>query len=115
MILDLVGGPYLAGNQRVLAPGGRLIVVGVTGGSTAQIDLRALMTRRASLRGTVLRVRSLEEKIALTRAFEEQALSGFTSGVLRPVVDRVLPAGDAPEAHRLLEANATFGTVLLRW
>lgn len=115
VILDLVGGPYLAGNQRVLAPGGRLIVVGVTGGSTAQIDLRALMTRRASLRGTVLRVRPLEEKIALTRAFEEQALRGFTSGVLRPVVDRVLSAGDAPEAHRLLEANATFGKVLLRW
>lgn len=115
VILDLVGGPYLAGNQRVLAPGGRLIVVGVTGGATAQVDLRALMTRRASIRGTVLRVRTLDEKIALTRAFEDRALGGFTTGELRPVVDRMLPAGDAPAAHRLLEANATFGKVLLLW
>lgn len=115
VILDLVGGPYLAGNQQVLAPRGRLIVVGVTGGPRAEVDLRALMTRRASVRGTVLRVRPLEEKIALTRAFESQALRHFDSGVLRPVVDRILPSDEAPEAHRLLEGNATFGKVLLKW
>jgi NADPH:quinone reductase-like Zn-dependent oxidoreductase len=73
------------------------------------------MTRRASVRGTVLRVRSLEEKIALTRAFESQALRRFDSGALRPVVDRTLAADEAPEAHRLLEGNATFGKVLLKW
>jgi len=115
VILDLVGGPYLAGNQKVLAPRGRHIVVGVTGGAKAEVDLRALMGRRGSLRGTVLRARPLEEKVALTRAFAEQALPHFASGALRPVVDRVLPASEAPEAHRLLEANATFGKVLLRW
>ena len=115
VILDLVGGPYLEGNQRVLAQGGRIIVVGVTGGAVAQVDLRALMTRRASIRGTVLRVRPLEEKIALTRAFAEGALGGFTTGALHAVVDRMLPAEAAPEAHGMLERNGTFGKVLLLW
>lgn len=115
VILDLVGGPYLAGNQKVLARRGRHIVVGVTGGARVAIDLRALMTRRGSIRGTVLRSRPLEEKVALTRAFERDALPSFASGALRPVVDRILAADEAPEAHRLLEANATFGKVLLRW
>ena len=115
VILDLVGGPYLAGNQKVLATGGRHIVVGVTGGPRTEIDLRSLMVRRGSIRGTVLRARPLEEKIALTRAFERDALPKFASGALRPVVDRILAAGEAQEAHRLLETNATFGKVLLRW
>lgn len=115
VILDLVGGPYLAGNQAVLAPGGRLVVVGVTGGARAEVDLRALMTRRASIRGTVLRARPLDEKIALTRAFAAQAADWLERGRLRPVVDRVLPASAAAEAHRLLEDNGTFGKVLLTW
>jgi NADPH:quinone reductase-like Zn-dependent oxidoreductase len=115
VILDLVGGPYLAGNQRVLATGGRHIVVGVTGGPKAEVDLRALMNRRAHIRGTVLRVRPVGEKVELTRAFEARVLALFDTGVLRPVVDRILPAEQAPEAHRVMEANATFGKVLLRW
>lgn len=115
VILDLVGGPYLAGNQKVLAPRGRHVVVGVTGGPRTEVDLRALMVRRGSIRGTVLRVRPLEEKVALTRAFEEQALGLFATGALRPVVDHVLPAEEAPRAHALLEENATFGKVLLTW
>lgn len=115
VILDLVGGPYLAANQRVLAHGGRLIVVGVTGGPKAEVDLRALMVRRASVRGTVLRARPVDEKIALTRAFEADALPLFDRGDLRPIVDQILPADHAADAHRLLETNATFGKVLLRW
>jgi putative PIG3 family NAD(P)H quinone oxidoreductase len=115
VILDLVGGPYLAGNQKVLAPRGRHIVVGVTGGPRTEIDLRALMGRRGSIRGTVLRARPLEEKVALTRAFERQALPRFGDGSIVPVVDRVLPAGKAADAHALLERNETFGKVLLRW
>ena len=115
VILDLVGGPYLAGNQKVLALRGRHIVVGVTGGARTDVDLRALMARRGSIRGTVLRARPLEEKVALTRAFEQEALPRFESGALSPVLDRILPAENAPEAHRLLEDNVTFGKVLLRW
>jgi putative PIG3 family NAD(P)H quinone oxidoreductase len=115
VILDLVGAPYLEGNQRVLAVGGRQIVVGVTGGAKAEIDLRVLMGKRASIRGTVLRARSVAEKAALARAFETAVLPGFEDGTLRAVLDRIFPAGEAADAHRHMEANANFGKILLTW
>ena len=113
VVLDLVGGPYLAGNQRVLAERGRQVVVGVTGG--AEMDLRALMGRRASIRGTVLRARPADEKADLAGRFGRVVVPRFEDGSLRPVVDRVLPADEAADAHRLVEANETFGKVLLGW
>jgi putative PIG3 family NAD(P)H quinone oxidoreductase len=115
VILDLVGGPYLAGNQRVLAPRGRHVVVGVSGGPRSEVDLRMLMARRGSIRGTVLRARTRGEKAALASRFTEEVVPRFADGSLRPVVDRVVPAAEAAEAHRLVEANATFGKVLLAW
>jgi putative PIG3 family NAD(P)H quinone oxidoreductase len=115
VILDLVGGPYLAGNQRVVAERGRHVVVGVPGGNVAAIDLRALMSKRASIRGTVLRARPLAEKEALSRAFEKEVLPGFETGRLTPVVDCVLPADEARAAHRILEENKNFGKILLAW
>lgn len=115
VILDLVGGSYLPGNQRVVAERGRHIVVGVPGGSSATIDLRALMGKRASVRGTVLRARPLAEKESLALAFTREVLPGFDAGELRPVVDRVLPAEEAAAAHRILEENRNFGKVLLAW
>jgi len=115
VILDLVGGPYLEGNQRVIARGGRHIVVGVPGGAEATLSLRALMGRRASIRGTVLRARPLAEKTELARSFTRDVLPGFAAGELDPVIDRVLPAGDAAGAHRVMEANENFGKILLEW
>ena len=115
VILDLVGGPYLEGNQKVIAPRGRHIVVGVPGGTTAQIDLRALMARRVTLRGTVLRGRPVHEKAALTRAFEDQLLSFFSIGELKPVIHRVFPPEEAGLAHEVMAANENFGKLLLHW
>ncbi len=115
VILDLVGGPYLAGNQKVVAVRGRHVVVGVPGGSEATISLRGLMGRRASIRGTVLRARPLDEKRALAEAFARDALPGFATGELRPVVDRVFPAAEAAAAHRYMEENRNFGKILLEW
>ncbi len=115
VILDLVGAAYLAGNQRVVAERGRHIVVGVPAGSEGTLSLRVLMGRRASIRGTVLRARSVAEKGAVAAAFARGVLPGFVSGELRPVIDRVLPASEVAEAHRLLESNRTFGKVLLEW
>jgi putative PIG3 family NAD(P)H quinone oxidoreductase len=115
VILDLVGGPYLAGNQRVVAVRGRHIVVGVPGGVEAQLNLRALMGRRASIRGTVLRARPLAEKVELARAFARDVLPGFASGELATVVDRVFPAEQAADAHAYMEANKNFGKILLEW
>ena len=115
VILDLVGGPYLEGNQRVIAERGRHVVVGVPGGSDATISLRTLMGRRASIRGTVLRARPLPEKEALADAFAAHVLPGFAAGDLRPVIDRVFPATEAAEAHRYMEDNRNFGKILLEW
>lgn len=115
VVLDLVGAPYLAGNQRVIRNGGRHIVVGIPGGAKAEVDLGLLMRKRATLRGTVLRSRSLDEKVALARTFERDVLPGFQDGTLRPIVDRVFAAEDAAEAHRYMEANRNFGKILLRW
>lgn len=115
VILDLVGGPYLAGNQRVVGLGGRHIVVGVPGGTEAVLNLRALMGRRASIRGTVLRARPLAEKVELARAFAEHVLPGFTAGELEPVIDRRFPAEQAADAHAYMEANRNFGKILLEW
>lgn len=115
VILDLVGGPYLSGNQSVLALGGRQLVVGVPGGSRAEIDLRALMGRRGTIRGTLLRPRSVSEKAVLVRAFEEEALPLLETGALEPVVDAVYRAADVVEAHRAMEENRNFGKLLLMW
>ena len=115
LILDLVGGPYMEGNQRVLGPRGRHIVVGVPGGASAQIDLRALMLRRVTLRGTVLRARPVGEKARLTRAFEDRLLSFFSLGELKPVIDRVFPPDDAAVAHEIMASNENFGKLLLHW
>ncbi len=115
VILDLVGGPYLAGNQAAIATGGRHVVVGVPGGSRAGIDLRVLMVRRARMVGTVLRPRSVEEKAALAREFAASVLPGFADGSLNPVIDSIFPAVRAADAHRRMEANKNFGKMLLDW
>ena len=115
VILDLVGAPYLAGNQAAIAVGGRHVVVGVPGGSRAGIDLRRLMVRRARLYGTVLRARPVEEKAALAAEFAAAVLPGFAAGALQPVIDGVLPAGEAAEAHRRMERNLNFGKIVLAW
>lgn len=115
VILDLVGGPYLAGNQRVVAVRGRHIVVGVPGGVEAVFNLRTLMGRRASIRGTVLRARPLPEKVELARAFAEDVLPGFDTAELHPVIDRIVPAEEAAAAHAYMEANQNFGKILLEW
>lgn len=115
VILDLVGGAYLARNLRALEPLGRVVVLSTVGGRTAEIDLGLLMGRRLVVTGSGLRARGIEEKVALTLAFERQALPAFGGPrpALRPVVDRVVPWTHAAEAHRLLEAAAAFGKVVL--
>ena len=115
VILDLVGAAYLEGNLDAMAQGCRWIVVGVPGGALGQINLRRLMSRRATLRGTVLRTRSPEEKVILARAFQDHVVPLFERGEIHPVVDTILPAEEAAVAHRRLEANDSFGKLLLRW
>lgn len=113
VVLDLVGGPALAGNIQVLARAGRMIVVGLTGGRSAPIDLGAVLSKRLTIVGTVLRARSLNEKIAVTGAFAQDILPLLEAGMVQPVLDRTYALADAAEAHRSLESNATFGKLVL--
>jgi NADPH2:quinone reductase len=114
-IVDLVGGNYLDGNLRVLAPLGRIVVVGLTAGASAEFAMNVLLRKRLTIVGTVLRARPLEEKIALASEFSARVTPLFDEGRLRPVIDRVFPFGEIREAHELMESNQTFGKIVLRW
>ncbi len=113
VIVDLVGGAYVPEDLACLASCGRVVVVGLVGGRVAEVDLGVLMSKRAELRGTILRTRPLEEKILVARALERHMVPLFSSGALHPVVDVVLPLAQAAEGHRRMHSNATFGKVVL--
>jgi len=113
VIVDFVAASYLERNVRALATCGRMVVIGLLGGTRAELDLGVLLGKRASIRGTVLRARPLEEKAAATRAFEKAVLPHIVSGRVRPVVDSVYPLARAADAHRYMESNANFGKIVL--
>ena len=113
IVLDLVGGPYLAASIAAAAPKGRIILIGTMAGRDATIPLGVILGKRLTLRGTVLRARPLEEKIAATRACAAQVVPLLLRDVVRPVVDRVFPLDEIASAHRHLESNATFGKVVV--
>lgn len=113
IVLDLVGGPYVAASIAAAAPKGRIILIGTMGGRDASIPVGVVLGKRLTLRGTVLRARPLEEKIAATRAFAAQVVPLLLRDVVRPVVDKVFPLDEIASAHRHLESNATFGKVVI--
>jgi NADPH2:quinone reductase len=115
VILDTIGAVYLAENLKALAVQGRLVSIGLLGGATAELSLGVLMAKRATLIGTVLRSRPLEEKATLAQAFARHALPLFTAGRLKPVIDVVMPMSDVRAAHQRMESNETFGKIVLRW
>ncbi len=113
VVLELVGGAYVAQDLACIAHKGRIVLVGMMAGTQADVNLAILMSRRAEIRGTMLRSRPLEEKILAARAFERHVVPLFAKGALRAVVDRVLPLAEAGEAHRVMQSNETFGKVVL--
>lgn len=113
VILDIMGAAYLARNVAALATNGRLAIIGMQGGSRAELDLRALMTKRGSLSATTLRARSHDEKAAIVRGVREQVWPLIESGAVRPVIDRRVPMSQAAQAHRIVEASDHLGKVLL--
>ncbi len=114
VILDVIGAPYWDRNLASLAMKGRMVIVGTMGGARLEVNLGALMGKRASVRGTLLRARPLEEKATLVQEFVRRQLPLFASGRLVPVVDRVFPLEEVAEAHRYMESNANFGKIVLR-
>jgi putative PIG3 family NAD(P)H quinone oxidoreductase len=113
VVLDVVGGDYLKRNVASLRVGGTIVQVGVMGGGRTEIDLGALLPKRAHLVGTVLRPRPLEEKVAASLRFEAEMAPHLASGAIRPVIDRRFPIAEIAEAHRYLESNANVGKVLI--
>lgn len=113
VLLDLVGGPYVKASQKVMAHKGRMILVGTVAGGSYELDARYVMSKRLQIRGTVLRARSLEEKIAATRLFAAEVVPLLARGVLRPNVDSAFPISEIGKAHQRLESNETFGKVVV--
>jgi putative PIG3 family NAD(P)H quinone oxidoreductase len=113
VVLELVGGAYLAEDLRCLQTLGRIVLVGLLAGRTHELDLNLILRKRARIFGTVLRARPIEEKIAATRAFEAQVVPLFARGLVRPIIDRVLPLADAARAHEHMASNAGFGKIVL--
>ena len=114
VVLDLVGGPYFPASIDAMAPLGRLMIIGTMAGRDAAIPLGRVLALRLTVRGTMLRGRAIEEKIAATRAFEEQVVPLLARGVVRAVVDRVFPLADVRAAHARMESNESIGKIVLR-
>ena len=113
VILDVIGAKYLGRNVEALAVEGRLVVIGMQGGRTAELDLGMLMAKRAAVLATTLRARPAAEKATIVAAVRAHVWPLLESGAVRPVVDRVLPLCEAAEAHRVVEASTHVGKVLL--
>ena len=113
VILDLVGGAYFEQNLKSLALKGRLLLVGLTAGSSASFNLGIALSKRLTLIGTVLRARSIEDKADATRVFAENVVPLLAGGRITPNVDRVFDFHDVRAAHEYLESNESFGKVVL--
>ncbi|HYY11165.1 MAG TPA: NAD(P)H-quinone oxidoreductase [Kineosporiaceae bacterium] len=113
VVLDNMGAAYLARNVDVLAPNGRLVVIGLQGGTKAELNLGALLAKRAALLATSLRARPAGEKAAIVAGVREHVWPLVERGDVRPVIDTTLPLDRAGDAHRRLESSEHVGKVLL--
>ena len=113
VILDVVGGDYVDRNIDAVAVDGRIIQVGVMAGVKAEVNVSKLLMKRATLRGTTLRSRAIEEKIAITRRVATEVLPFFETGALRPVIDRRYPFDQVADAHTYMASNASIGKIVL--
>ncbi|MFH8339459.1 NAD(P)H-quinone oxidoreductase [Streptomyces sp. AM6-12] len=113
VILDNMGAKYLDRNVQTLAVNGRLAIIGLQGGAKGELNIGALLAKRAAVTATSLRARPVEEKTAIVAAVREHVWPLLAGGQVRPVVDRELPMSRAADAHRVLEESGHIGKVLL--
>ena len=113
VILDNMGAAYLGRNVAALATEGRLVVIGMQGGTTAELDLGVLMRKRAAIVATTLRARPTSEKATICRAVTEHVWPLVADGTIRAVVDTTMPLAEAAEAHRRMESGGHSGKILL--
>jgi putative PIG3 family NAD(P)H quinone oxidoreductase len=113
VILDIVGAAYLQRNLAALNVGGRLIVIGMQGGTRGELDLGMLIGKRGTIHGAGLRVRSVDEKGVICRGVVENVWPLVGAGAITPVIHATIPMRNAAEAHRLLESGQAMGKVLI--
>ncbi len=114
VVLDHIGAAYLKGNLKAMAPGGRLVVIGLMGGLKAELNLALLMVKRHTVIGSVLRSRPVPEKADIMAEFERVVMPHFAARRIVPLIDAVYPLREAADAHRQMEASAHFGKLVLR-
>jgi putative PIG3 family NAD(P)H quinone oxidoreductase len=113
VVLELVGAPNMQANLSALATGGRIVVIGVSAGASSELSLLALMGKRASIHGSTLRARPLEQKALATRALEREVLPLFEAGLLHVPVDAAYPLEAAADAYDRFAAGGKFGKLVL--
>lgn len=113
VVLELVGGDYLAEDLACLAMRGRIVLVGLMAGHRAELDLGQVLRKRAQITGTMLRARPLEEKLAAVRALDRHVVPLLARGAVKPVVDRTFRLAQAGEAHAYMASNGSFGKIVL--
>jgi putative PIG3 family NAD(P)H quinone oxidoreductase len=113
VILDIVGAKYLSRNVSALATSGRLVIIGMQGGTRAELDIAALLAKRAAVIATTLRARPAGEKATIVAAVREHVWPLIADGRVRPVVHSRYPLAEVAAAHRELEAGEHVGKILL--
>jgi len=115
VILDMVGGSYVAREVECLAEDGRLVIIAVQGGIKAEFNAGLVLRRRLTITGSTLRPRSLEFKTAIAMALKEKVWPLIASGAIKPVIHSTFAAADASKAHTLMESNQHIGKIVLTW
>ena len=114
VILDMVGGSYIARNIKALAPDGRLCQIAFLGGSKAEVDFTPMMLKRLTLTGSTLRPRPVAFKAAIARSLAEKVWPLVEKGQIKPIVHKIFPLAEAAAAHRLMESSAHIGKIVLK-
>ncbi len=113
VILDMIGGDYVARNIKALAVEGRMVSIAFDQGSKVEVNLMPVMLKRLTLTGSTLRPRTAEFKAEIARQLRERIWPGIASGTIRPIIHATFPLDDAAEAHRLMESGAHSGKIML--
>ncbi len=113
VVLDFIGAGYLAQNAQALGNWGRMVILATLGGTQGELPIGLVMGKRLTIKGVTLRTRTLEEKLAVTRAFSTSVLPLLASGKVRPVIERVYPLAEIGAAHAAMSENQHFGKLII--
>lgn len=113
VVLDFTGASYLGSNLQALGNWGRMVILATLGGLQGELPINLLMGKRLSIKGVTLRTRTLEEKLAVTRAFATSVLPLLASGQVRPIIERVYPLAEIGAAHTAMGENQNFGKLIV--